>query len=268
MTTSTVVAYRDCLAEKLAEQAAWREDVAERFTADARNRRAAGALQAAADYVRGLDPEKHEGIRKLHDFGVGVAGERDPWVVVSLPEEAGRFFFDRAPVSPGPDDFEGLISDVYLATLEDWRTSWESSGEDDPDERWARILRFIREELGDDPSPGAENGLLSPDRPRGQFGGHLREAFLDWVSSGQPDTVAMELGYEDEDWPAGRFLDYFLGCTDILSRSACEDLQMPWGSTYGQAAREELARRASGGGWVFVYEDEDGRLRWEDDEAG
>lgn len=51
---------------------------------------------------------------------------------------------------------------------------------------------------------------------------HLRNAFLVSIEAGTPDLTL-----------AGRLWS----CTDVLPRDACDDLDIPPGSTYAQAAR-------------------------------
>jgi hypothetical protein len=253
--------YRNCVAEHVEGSAGWRDSINERFPGDLRNVHAAAALREAARLVRPLSPGDSKALRKLHRFGAELVGERDPWVVIRTPESLGRFGFDREPWDIGLAEIEGLLMDIYHCTMEAYRAIIE----DNADHGFAdEVVAYIRGEV-----PSVE--LVPPDgirwitRPRGHFGSHLRETFVGWVDGGQPDEAKLDVDYEEEVWPVGRFLDYFLGCTDILPESTCDDLQIPRGSTYGQAAREELARRASGGQWVYVYEDDAGHLAWDEE---
>jgi hypothetical protein len=56
--------------------------------------------------------------------------------------------------------------------------------------------------------------------------GHLRHAFEAWVEAGAPDTAAVEVNYEEEQWPAERLLGKLWHCTDIMPRTLCgEDVR-------------------------------------------
>lgn len=57
----------------------------------------------------------------------------------------------------------------------------------------------------------------------GHAPGHRRDAFLESISTGTPNAAL-----------AG----HLWSCTDILPRNACDDLDIPPGSTYAQAARQ------------------------------
>jgi hypothetical protein len=77
------------------------------------------------------------------------------------------------------------------------------------------------------------------------YGGHMREAFEQWVYDGLPDTARLEVDYAEVEWPATKFLGRFVHCSDIMPGSLCGDLGMEPGSTYARAAQELLRERTA-----------------------
>jgi hypothetical protein len=74
--------------------------------------------------------------------------------------------------------------------------------------------------------------------------GHLRDAFVDLVEEGETDMfffnqLDKQAGFENMDaddqlwWLSGQLWN----CTDCLPSNVCDDLDMPTGSSYAQAAR-------------------------------
>jgi hypothetical protein len=63
---------------------------------------------------------------------------------------------------------------------------------------------------------------------------------------GAPDTAAVEVNYEEEQWPAERLLGKLWHCTDIMPRTLCGDLELERGSTYAQAAQHLRSIRSVG----------------------
>lgn len=76
------------------------------------------------------------------------------------------------------------------------------------------------------------------------YGGHLREAFLDWVDQSRPDVVSLEVDHEEVVWPVIRFMELMSRCSDVLPGSTCDDLGLARGSTYAAAARMVLREKA------------------------
>jgi hypothetical protein len=63
---------------------------------------------------------------------------------------------------------------------------------------------------------------------------HLREAFAEWIHVGM-----------DQERPIPWLLGQLRRCSDIMDPSLCEDLDMPTGSTYGQAVQQLAPRQSS-----------------------
>jgi hypothetical protein len=81
------------------------------------------------------------------------------------------------------------------------------------------------------------------EAPHMHFGGHLREAFGDWVDDGMPDNAAVELNYELVSLTAEKLLGRFVHCSDIMPGDLCSQLDMRPGTTYAQAAQRLLRER-------------------------
>ncbi len=73
------------------------------------------------------------------------------------------------------------------------------------------------------------------------FGGHMRDAFTDWVEAGRPDTAVVEEDHEPREWPARKLLGRMAHCSDVMPRDLCDDLDVRPGRTYASAAQELLA---------------------------
>jgi hypothetical protein len=77
------------------------------------------------------------------------------------------------------------------------------------------------------------------------YGGHLREAFCDWIANDCPADAELEVDYELVTWPAERFLRQMVRCSDILPGSVREDVEAMFpriaesrvAGTYGSVAR-------------------------------
>ena len=68
-------------------------------------------------------------------------------------------------------------------------------------------------------------------------GTHVREAFQDFLGS---ETDAVEV--DGEEVGLGWFVARLTGCTDILPAGYCSDLDLPQGSTYGDAVAHLVKR--------------------------
>jgi len=68
-------------------------------------------------------------------------------------------------------------------------------------------------------------------------GTHVREAFQDFLGS-EPDAVEVDGEEVGLDW----FVARLTGCTDILPAGYCSDLDLPQGSTYGDAVAHLVKR--------------------------
>ena len=68
-------------------------------------------------------------------------------------------------------------------------------------------------------------------------GTHVRETFQEWLD-GDEDTVGVDDKEVGLDW----FVEKLTGCADILPAGYCSDLDLPHGSTYGDAVAH-LAKR-------------------------
>ena len=66
----------------------------------------------------------------------------------------------------------------------------------------------------------------------GHAPGDLRDAFVTLIESGD-EAIELDEQFRSLDWLVGHLWD----CTDILPRTNCDDLDLPRGSTYAQAAR-------------------------------
>jgi len=66
---------------------------------------------------------------------------------------------------------------------------------------------------------------------------HVRESFQEWLDSDE-DTV----GVDDKEVVLDWFMDKLTGCTDILPAGYCSDLDLPQGSTYGDAVAHPSQR--------------------------
>jgi hypothetical protein len=75
------------------------------------------------------------------------------------------------------------------------------------------------------------------------YPGHIREAFTDWIYDGRPDMAIIEVDYEERQFPAEHLLLQLWRCTDIMPGHACEEFDIPRGSTYASAAQAEMRRR-------------------------
>ena len=75
----------------------------------------------------------------------------------------------------------------------------------------------------------------------GHAPGHLRDAFLEMVESGdwrKDSGEGMLVGYHDTPVSFRAFTGLLWNCTDVLPGGECDELDLPRGSTYAQAARE------------------------------
>ena len=57
------------------------------------------------------------------------------------------------------------------------------------------------------------------------YGGHLREAFCDWIAADCPPKVELEDDYEPVIWSAERFLRRMLRCSDVLPGYVRDDVE-------------------------------------------
>ncbi len=125
----STAAYAEALAELFESTAAFRRDKAEQFPEDGRNLRSSMALEAAAAYLRTIDPVENRGLRLFAEFEDHLEAwrdPRDPAEIVSMSSHvASRFCFDNATAAPAPRDFDRLIASVFTETLEGWRDSLE-----------------------------------------------------------------------------------------------------------------------------------------------
>jgi len=62
---------------------------------------------------------------------------------------------------------------------------------------------------------------------------HLREEFQEWLGSYQPNRLQeMDIG------PVGKLLEALEDCDDVLPADFCDQIDIPKGSSYGDAATE------------------------------
>jgi hypothetical protein len=73
-------------------------------------------------------------------------------------------------------------------------------------------------------------------------GGHLREAFCDWVEQGMKGKPKIDYEPVEVKWLLVRFWH----CSDIMPWMLCNDLEMRHGSTYARAAQRLMAAIAGG----------------------
>lgn len=79
------------------------------------------------------------------------------------------------------------------------------------------------------------------------YGGHLRDAFLEWLEDGCPPTATVEVKYEPKTWEAERLLRRMLECSDVMPGYAYHEVVEQYGlehtrQTYGPVARALLDR--------------------------
>jgi hypothetical protein len=126
MTVNTPGAYRATLADSLDGQSRWRAHKAERWPDDERNARSSRGLDAAAEYVRGLD-EQNPGVRRFVELAERLDAEEafpwptDPHTIVGGSYTASRFFFGKGSREPEPSDFDRLLEDMFDETLYELR---------------------------------------------------------------------------------------------------------------------------------------------------
>jgi hypothetical protein len=75
------------------------------------------------------------------------------------------------------------------------------------------------------------------------YPGHLRDAFVQWLDEGRPDTATVEVDYEPRQWAAERLLGRMVHCTDVLPGYAYDELGLDCRQTYGAVAQQLLAER-------------------------
>jgi hypothetical protein len=68
----------------------------------------------------------------------------------------------------------------------------------------------------------------------------LRSAFQTWVQDHPDETVQIYGEERSIEWLTGQLWH----CTDVLPESSCNALELPRGSTYGQAARQVAQKRS------------------------
>jgi hypothetical protein len=90
-------------------------------------------------------------------------------------------------------------------------------------------------------------------------GGHLREAFGDWVFDGMDGKPQIDEEPVEIAWLLGQLRD----CSDIMPSMLCSELEMAQGSTYATAAQrlraaikagEPLASSATADEWNEIDE--------------
>jgi hypothetical protein len=75
-------------------------------------------------------------------------------------------------------------------------------------------------------------------RRGGHAPGHLRDAFLEWLDTGESTHTVVVLGeHRSLNWLCGQLWN----CTDVLPGSECDLLDLPQGSTYAQAVQKVAA---------------------------
>ena len=78
----------------------------------------------------------------------------------------------------------------------------------------------------------------------GHAGGHLRDAFLEYLDGSRtrnPKSGDM-VQIDDEPHPLRWLVGQLWNCTDVMPGLDCDTLDLPAGSTYAQGARE-ISRR-------------------------
>jgi hypothetical protein len=76
-------------------------------------------------------------------------------------------------------------------------------------------------------------------------GGHLRDAFVDWVEDDCPDEIPAEgqvTFCDGQPRTADRLIGQLWHCSDIMPVDLCGELDMPQGTTYASAV-QQLAPR-------------------------
>ena len=73
--------------------------------------------------------------------------------------------------------------------------------------------------------------------PSGHAPGHLRDAFCYLVEGGWSEFLQPTFDFEEETYEVKRLLGRLWNCTDILPGWACEELDIPRGSTYAKAVQ-------------------------------
>jgi hypothetical protein len=129
----TPAQYRELLADLFTQTAQWRREKAELYPDDVRNVNCATALEAAAEYVRGL-PDDYRSLQPFLEFDRQIYAWRGLAPIelfVSSSDAAARFRFDRANVAPTPRDFDVLTARIYAELLEGWREAIQD-GEQPP----------------------------------------------------------------------------------------------------------------------------------------
>lgn len=66
---------------------------------------------------------------------------------------------------------------------------------------------------------------------------HLRDAFAEWVETGQEGEVSAEWFYDGQSRPIRWLFGQLWHCSDIMPWTLCGDLDMPAGGTYASAVQ-------------------------------
>ena len=84
-------------------------------------------------------------------------------------------------------------------------------------------------------------------------GGHLRDAFCQWLDDGMPPDIEMDVCFggfnnpaarwESQTWPSEKLLGRLCHCTDIMPGDVCAQLELEPGSTYARAAQRLIRQR-------------------------
>ena len=70
-------------------------------------------------------------------------------------------------------------------------------------------------------------------RHGGHVGGHLRDAFADFIEGPSEDHF-----HDDKQLDLQKLTGLLWNCTDIMQSWCCSELEMPLGSTYARAVRK------------------------------
>jgi hypothetical protein len=76
------------------------------------------------------------------------------------------------------------------------------------------------------------------------YGGHWRQAFLDWIGERYPPLARVEVNYEEQTWPAEQLLRHMFACSDIIPGldygRVVSDFDLDCDRSYGAVARALL----------------------------
>jgi hypothetical protein len=85
------------------------------------------------------------------------------------------------------------------------------------------------------------------------YGGHLREAFCDWVEAGMPAVSTVEVNYEPAAMTWERFMRRMERCSDVLPSYTWSQIRDQYGDTWDEDGDGPEASYGSVARWLLRH---------------